>query len=362
MNNTDKEYNRLLNLVFEKGKRKKNRTGTDTFGVFGAQARFDLQEGFPLLTTKKVWFKGVAIELLWFLAGDTNIKYLVDNDVHIWDDNCYDKYLKKKGQKWIQHNGEPFSKEWFIAAIKSNDPAALKEADLGEGTYGGMWRNFPAHISMGEHFMYESVAVDQIQKLIDKLKSNPDDRRLIVSAWHPYWVDNCALPPCHALFQFHTEELEDWERSMMVEGNIIPSQKLDEHGFGWSRERPRKFYTHEELDELNIPRRRLNCQLYQRSCDLFLGIPFNIAAYSLLTCMIAHVTNMIPGEFIHTYGDLHLYENHLDQAKEQLARAPRQLPKLLLNPEIKDIFSFSYGDIKIEGYDPHPAIKADMAV
>jgi len=346
MNNTDSEYFRLLNLVLENGKLKKNRTEIDTFGVFGAQARFDLSDGFPAITTKKLYFNSVAHELLWFLSGSANIKYLVDNNVHIWDDNCYDKYLKKKGLKWIQHNGQPFSKEWFIAAIKSNDPAALKEASLGEGTYGGMWREFPYGYDSpdGEEIRY----VDQISKVIESLKNNPDSRRHIVSAWHPYWVDNCALPPCHVMFQFHTEELTLEERK-----SLNKDYHPDYHTFkDWNM----------ALDKLGIPKRRLNCQLYQRSADLFLGVPFNIASYSLLTCMIAHVTNMIPGEFIHTFGDLHLYENHLDQVKEQLKREPRELPDLYLRSQVQNIFDFKFDDIHLEDYNPHPPIKAKMAV
>ena len=318
MNNVDSEYFRLLNLVLEKGRIKKNRTGIDTIGIFGAQARFNLQDGFPLLTTKKIFTKAVIHELLWFLRGETNIKYLQENGVTIWN-------------------------EW-----------ADKDGELGQGTYGGMWRAFPTgeHTPGGMGNPEDPIVVDQIQKVINKLKSNPDDRRLIVSAWHPYWVDHCALPPFHVLFQFHTEELTAQEQAAWLgarantlreqTGKYIP--QLIKEGY------------------LKLPTRRLNCQLYQRSCDLFLGVPFNIASYALLTEMVAQVSGMVAGEFIHTYGDLHIYTNHLTQVKEQLSRKPFDiLPKLVLN-KVDNLFDFKYEDIKIEGYQCHSAIKAEVAV
>ena len=321
----DFTYLDLVNRVLTEGKPKKNRTGIDTIGIFGAQARFDLADGFPLLTTKKVFFKGIVHELLWFISGSTNIKYLVDNGVHIWDDWAYQRYLKFISKFVVVGGVDKFtlSQADFIHRIKTVDEFAKIWGDLGMGTYGGMWRAFPFYND------YETVAsaegretldtVDQLKKVIEKLKTNPDDRRLIVSAWHPHWVDHCALPPCHVLFHFNTELLSDG-------------------------------------------RRKLNCLLYQRSCDLFLGVPFNIASYALLTHMVAHCVGMVPGEFIHTYGDLHLYVNHVEQSRLQSTRDPYPSPTLALNLAKRDIFHFNYDDIQLIGYQSHPAIKAEVAV
>lgn len=344
MNQADQEYFKLANLVLSKGRVKKNRTGIDTIGVFGAQARFNLQDGFPLLTTKKVFFRGIAHELLWFLSGSTNIKYLVDNDVHIWDEWAYKKYEDEMVKKKTFY----LPKDAFIREINTSPRFAELYGELGQGTYGGMWREFPSHsdmVSEGKGEFWKQINVDQIQKLVDKLKNNPDDRRMIVSAWHPYWVDHCALPPCHCLFQFHTEELTTEERWKIGGKYGAMRGHLDS-----------------VMDELGVPKRRLNCQLYQRSCDLFLGVPFNIASYSLLTILLASVSNMVAGEFVHTYGDLHIYTNHLEQIKLQMSRKPLKLPTLVVNPEVKDIFKFKINDFKIEGYESHPAIKGEVAV
>jgi len=262
------QYLDLLNHVLQTGIRKSDRTGTGTISVFGYQMRFNLQEGFPLLTTKKLHFKSIAYELLWFLRGDTNIKFLTDHGITIWNE-------------WADEYG-----------------------NLGP-VYGYQWRSWPA--ANGKY-------IDQISQVVDSLRNNPDSRRHIVSAWNVGEIDKMALPPCHILFQFY------------VAGG------------------------------------KLSCQLYQRSADIFLGVPFNIASYSLLTCMMAQVTGLQPGEFIHTLGDAHLYLNHIEQAKLQLTRTPRKLPTLRLNPDVKDIFSFRYEDFIIEGYDPHPHIKADISV
>jgi thymidylate synthase len=321
----DFTYLDLVNRVLTEGKLKKNRTGIDTIGIFGAQARFDLADGFPLLTTKKVFFKGIVHELLWFISGSTNIKYLVDNDVHIWDDWAHQRYLKFVSKVVVvgESDKPTLSQADFIHRIKTVDEFAKIWGDLGMGTYGGMWRAFPFYND------YDTVApsegketldtVDQLRKVIEKLKTSPDDRRLIVSAWHPHWVDHCALPPCHVLFHFNTEVLSDG-------------------------------------------RRKLNCLLYQRSCDLFLGVPFNIASYALLTHMVAHCVGMVPGEFIHTYGDLHLYVNHVEQARLQATRDPHLSPQLALNLAKRDLFHFNYDDIQLIGYNSHPAIKAEVAV
>lgn len=308
----DLTYLDLVNKVLTEGILKKNRTGMDTIGIFGAQARFDLAEGFPLLTTKKVFFKGIVHELIWFISGSTNIKYLVDNGVHIWDDWAYQRYLKIPQTNLDMDEDKNLSQTDFIQKIKDSALFAKFFGDLGMGTYGGMWRAFPFYDG------HESV-VDQLKNVVEKIKTNPDDRRLIVSAWHPHWVDHCALPPCHALFHFNTELLPDG-------------------------------------------RRKLNCLLYQRSCDLFLGVPFNIASYALLTHMVAHCVDMVPGEFIHTYGDLHLYVNHVEQARLQYTRDPYLSPQLALNMAKRDIFDFNYDDIQLVGYNSHPAIKAQVAV
>src|SRR4051812_18294350 len=263
-----KVYHDLMRHVLEHGDRKQDRTGTGTLSVFGYQMRFDLAQGFPLLTTKKVHLKSIIHELLWFLQGSTNIAYLKENGVSIWDD-------------WADENG-----------------------NLGP-VYGYQWRNWPS--PDGGH-------IDQITQVIDMIKKNPDSRRLIVSAWNVADINNMKLPPCHAFFQFY-----------VADG-------------------------------------KLSCQLYQRSADIFLGVPFNIASYALLTMMVAQVCDLQPGEFIHTLGDAHLYSNHIEQAKLQLSRDLRKLPTLKINPEVKDIFGFKFEDFALEGYDPHPHIKAAVAI
>ena len=262
------EYHRLLKIVLEEGRPRTDRTGTGTIGVFGAQARFDLRDSFPLVTTKKVHVKSIIHELLWFLRGETNIGYLRENGVTIWDE-------------WADENG-----------------------DLGR-VYGAQWRSWRGA---------DGGAVDQIAEAVRLIRTNPDSRRIIVSAWNPAEIGGMALPPCHVLFQFHVQDGE------------------------------------------------LSCQLYQRSADLFLGVPFNIASYALLTLMVAQVCGLKPAEFVHTFGDLHLYSNHLEQAREQLSREPRPLPRMKLNPARRELGDFVYEDFQLEGYDPHPAIKAPVAV
>lgn len=263
-----KQYLDLLQRIVNEGTRKEDRTGTGTLSVFGHQMRFNLQEGFPLLTTKKLHLKSIIHELLWFLKGDTNVKYLQENGVRIWNE-------------WADENGE-----------------------LGP-VYGHQWRSWPN---------YNGAHIDQIQSIVNALKTNPDSRRMIVSAWNVAEVDQMALPPCHCLFQFY-----------VAEG-------------------------------------KLSLQLYQRSADTFLGVPFNIASYALLTMMMAQVCGLQPGDFIHTTGDTHLYLNHLDQAKEQLERTPRALPKMVINTNVTSIFDFKYDDFTLEGYDPLPHIKAEVSV
>ena len=271
INFTVRQYHDLLRLVLEKGQPRTDRTGTGTLSVFGAQTRFDLRTdgpGFPLLTTKKLHIKSIVYELLWFLRGDTNIRYLNEHGVTIWDE-------------WADETG-----------------------DLGR-VYGAQWRDWRGG---------NGARVDQIDDVIAQIKSNRQSRRLMVSAWNPAEIEKMALPPCHVLFQFYVQDGE------------------------------------------------LSCQLYQRSADLFLGVPFNIASYSLLTMMVAQVTDVTPGDFVHTFGDLHLYNNHLEQAREQLSRDCRSLPRMKLNPAVKDIHDFAFEDFELVGYDPHPSIKAPIAV
>ena len=263
-----KQYLDLLRHIRANGVMKDDRTGTGTQSVFGYQMRFDLSEGFPLLTTKKVHLKSIIYELLWFIAGDTNVKYLQDHGVTIWDE-------------WADENG-----------------------DLGP-VYGHQWRSWPAP---------NGRVIDQLSMVIDTIKRNPDSRRMLVTAWNPAEVDKMALPPCHCLFQFY-----------VADG-------------------------------------KLSCQLYQRSADVFLGVPFNIASYALLTMMIAQVCGLKPGDFVHTFGDAHIYKNHLEQVRLQLSRDPRPLPTMRINPEVKDIFGFKYEDFTLENYNPHPHIKGEVSV
>ena len=370
MNKVDTEYFRIVNDILTNGRLKKNRTGVDTIGIFGAQAKYNVDlNAFPLLTTKKVHWPAIVHELLWFISGDTNIKYLVDNDVKIWNEWACKRYMEKTGAKGHISAILPI----YVKNIKEDVEFAKEWGELGEGTYGGMWRAFPyfdnsdpmchnpktsdptapldVHYETSSGYACEVGHVDQLQKVINKLKTNPDDRRMIVSAWHPYWVDHCALPPCHCLFHFHTEELTLEERIDILQKQVGPVNlpKSD-------------VWIIQKLNEDNIPTRRLNCLLYQRSNDFFLGVPFNIASYSLLTAMIAHVTNMVPGTFTHSHGDAHVYVNHLDQIKLQMSREPKALPSLWLNPEVKSLFDFKYDDIKLLNYDPHPTIKAEVAV
>jgi thymidylate synthase len=267
------QYLDLMRAVRDRGVVKQDRTGTGTSSLFGWQMRFDLAQGFPLVTTKKVHLRSIIHELLWFLKGETNIRYLKDNNVSIWDE-------------WADENG-----------------------DLGP-VYGYQWRSWPARNAGGGG----GGTIDQITGLLEQIKRNPDSRRLIVTAWNPADVDRMALPPCHCLFQFY-----------VAEG-------------------------------------KLSCQLYQRSADIFLGVPFNIASYALLTMMVAQVTGLELGEFVHSFGDAHLYSNHKDQVELQLSRAPKALPVMKLNPEVKDLFAFRFEDFSLEGYDPHPHISAPVAV
>lgn len=295
-----KQYLELLDKICREGVVRDDRTGTGTKGIFGYQMRFNLSEGFPLLTTKRVFLKGVIHELLWFLKGDTNIKYLVDNGVHIWDSDAFRYY----NELCVKHGVLPVDKDTFLAAAGIESPIeGYRFGDL-NNVYGYQWRSWPKP---------DGGSIDQIQGVIDTIKSNPSSRRIIVSAWNVADVGSMALPPCHTMFQF-----------FVADG-------------------------------------KLSCQLYQRSADTFLGVPFNIASYALLTMMIAKECGLDAGDFVHTLGDAHLYLNHLEQAKEQLKREPRKLPKMHLRDGVKSIFDYTYDDFELEGYDPHPAIKAPLS-
>jgi thymidylate synthase len=291
------QYHDLVQHIIDNGYWKDDRTGTGTYSVFGYQMRFNLEAGFPLVTTKKLFTKAIIHELLWFLNGDSNIQYLCQNGVRIWDDWPFATYKKS-----AEYAGEDIKA--FAQRVATDEAFAKQWGELGP-VYGYQWRSWPTP---------SGGSVDQIANLIQQIKTNPNSRRLIVSAWNVPYIDTMALPPCHTMFQFY-----------VLNG-------------------------------------KLSCQLYQRSADVFLGVPFNIASYALLTMMVAQVTGLGLGDFVHTFGDVHLYSNHLEQAKLQLSRDCRPLPKMRINPEVKSIFDFKYEDFALENYDPHPHIAGEVAV
>ncbi len=304
-----KQYLDLLQHVLDHGTVREDRTGTGTVGVFGYQMRFPLADGFPVLTTKKLHLRSIIHELLWFLRGDTNIKYLKDNGVSIWD-------------------------EW-----------ADKDGNLGP-VYGSQWRSWPDG---------RGGTIDQIADVVRQIKENPYSRRLMVTAWNPAEIQDMALPPCHCLFQFYVEPAASVDK-LNVDTLIGSTDKS-----GASTCQPINLSTCQLTNEKPL-KGRLSCQLYQRSADIFLGVPFNIASYALLTMMVAQVCGLEPGDFVHTFGDAHIYRNHLDQVHLQLSRDPRPLPTMRINPAVDDIFAFRYEDFTLEGYDPHPHIKGEVSV
>ncbi len=336
MNNIDKQYQALLQDILDNGITKSDRTGTGTISVFGRQIRHKMSEGFPLLTTKKMAWKTMVTELIWFLSGSTNIKYLVDNNCHIWDGDAYKNYTKLFTRDF---HGPRYTQEQFIELIKTNDDFAKDFGDLGP-IYGKQWREW--NIWNG----YEPI--DQIQNLIDELKTNPDSRRLMVSAWNVGELDQMVLPPCHYGFQVYTRELSIEERLDLASKKYKVFEPFDFHRVD-----------HEEIDELYpVPKRAISLMWNQRSVDTFLGLPFNIASYGLLLTMLADEMGMVPDELIGNLGDVHLYSNHIEQAKEQIKREPFELPTV----HVRDgIFSFGDQDVILENYQSHPAIKAPLS-
>jgi thymidylate synthase len=336
MNNIDKQYQALLQDILDNGITKSDRTGTGTISVFGRQIRHKMSEGFPLLTTKKMAWKTMVTELIWFLSGSTNIKYLVDNNCHIWDGDAYKNYTKLFTRDF---HGPRYTQEQFIELIKTNDDFAKDFGDLGP-IYGKQWREW--NIWNG----YEPI--DQIQNLIDELKTNPDSRRLMVSAWNVGELDQMVLPPCHYGFQVYTRVLSVEERLDLASKKYKVFEPFDFHRGD-----------HEEIDELYpVPKRAISLMWNQRSVDTFLGLPFNIASYGLLLTMLADEMGMVPDELIGNLGDVHLYSNHIEQAKEQIKREPFELPTV----HVRDgIFSFGDQDVILENYHSHPAIKAPLS-
>jgi thymidylate synthase len=353
MHNIDEEYRKLLMDILINGVKKEDRTGTGTQSVFGRQIRHSMSEGFPLLTTKKMAWKSIVTELIWFLRGDTNIKYLVDNGCHIWDGDAYKNYAAKTS---LDADGQ-FTKEEFIKEIKTNNEFAKQWGELGP-IYGKQWRkwNYQSkknHYVMAGQPTHYNINIDQIINLISELKSNPDSRRLMVSAWNVGELDKMVLPPCHYGFQVYTKELSESERY----GLLLVS--------GYEGKEMNTSNMMQVCDERNIPKRSISLMWNQRSVDTFLGLPFNIASYALLLEIIAKEVNMIPDEIIGNLGDVHLYLDHIEQAKEQIGREPFKLPKLGMDYREgeynKNLTDFVPDDFYLIGYQSHPTIKAPLS-
>ena len=348
-NNLDKQYQALLQDILDNGIEKKDRTGTGTLSVFGRQIRHKMSEGFPLLTTKKMAWKTMVTELLWFLRGDTNIKYLVDNGCHIWDGDAYKNYQKTMTE-WFGNESQ-LTKEQFIDKIKTNNEFAEKWGELGP-IYGKQWRNWES-VDTSQYWQedWSSKDTDQIQNLINELKTNPDSRRLMVSAWNVGELDKMILPPCHYGFQVYTRELSHDERFEIYKNSNIGGRVLQNHITAIN-------FKQFHFDEANIPTRAISLMWNQRSVDTFLGLPFNIASYGLLLMLIADEVGMIADELIGNLGDVHLYSNHIEQAKEQIGRISYELPTVYVRDGIE---SFMPGDIILENYQSHPPIKAPLS-
>ena len=367
-NNIDKQYLELLQYILDKGNKKSDRTGTGTMSVFDYTIRFNMQEGFPLLTSKKMFTKGVIHEMIWFLRGDTNIKYLVDNDVHIWDGDAYKSYTNKvkllsstewgkpvKNEDNENFHPEPYTKEEFIEKIKNDDEFALKWGELGP-IYGKQWRGWKTHKTLNHStFHNRSIVynkIDQIKNLIYDLKNDPDSRRLIVSAWNVGEIDQMVLPPCHYGFQCYTRELSLNERKELGYDRVDPFEWDLLMGNG-------EDYDTLACDEHNIPTRSLSLKWHQRSVDTFLGLPFNLASYGLLLELLAREVNMVAEDLIFSGGDVHLYLNHIEQAKEQLTRETFKLPKIRLNNS--SLEELKYEDIEILGYESEGILKGKLS-
>jgi thymidylate synthase len=354
MNNIDKAYQALLQDILDNGVEKIDRTGTGTISVFGRQIRHKMSEGYPLLTTKKMAFKTMVTELLWFLRGDTNIKYLVDNNCHIWTGDAIKNYEKHSGKI---HPHRP-KQEYFEHLILNDDKFAKQWGDLGP-IYGKQWRKWVRKTTRDEKIVEPGVyetSIDQITNLINDLKTNPDSRRLMVNAWNVGELDQMTLPPCHYGFQVYTRELSARERTAL--GSKGSTRLYDMIKEGDYETIDADVEMHKVCDDANVPRRTISLMWNQRSVDTFLGLPFNIASYGLLLEMIADEVNMVPDELIGNLGDVHLYKNHIEQAKEQITREPMQLPTV----HVRDgIFCSSPVDVILENYQSHPAIKAPLS-
>ena len=378
MNNLDKQYQNLLQDILDNGVTKSDRTGTGTLSVFGRQIKHKMSEGFPLITTKKMPFRLIATELMWFLRGDTNIKFLVDNDCHIWDGDCFANYLKTRDRFSNKDNvkedvvingingssNRVYTKEEFINKIKTDDEFAKKWGDLGP-VYGKQWRRWIHHFpktypEVSQYEQYIGVkTIDQITNLINDLKTNPDSRRLMVNAWNVGELDSMTLPPCHYGFQVYTRELSFEERIVWMKDNSPTREVILPQSLG------PEFSMDEFFEPYGVPKRAISLMWNQRSVDTFLGLPFNIASYGLLLTILAKEVNMVPDELIGNLGDTHLYLNHIEQAKEQIGRKPFELPTLNQFPTYEgtkpSIESYVLGDFTLKNYQSHPSIKAPLS-